>query len=240
MSSVENYSVEPAFCPLCGENHRLNTYLREGNRVYIQCLVCRLIFVPAVFHIGADEEKAEYDLHENDIYDKNYRNFLNRLAVPLLEVLKTGQGPLYGLDFGCGPVPALATMLQEKGYSVAVYDLFYSPDQSVLQRQYDFITATEVVEHLRDISRELDMLWSLLATGGMLAIMTGIAPETATEFGKWHYIRDKTHINFFSKPTFEYLAHRWQAENMYKVKIDFAAANVVFFHKLQGRVMTRP
>ena len=39
-------------------------------------------------------------------------------------------------------------MLEESGHRVALYDVFYVPDTLALAASYDFITATEVVEHL--------------------------------------------------------------------------------------------
>ena len=42
--------------------------------------------------------------------------FLGRLAEPLVERLDPGAS---GLDFGCGPGPALAAMLTRRGYTVA-------------------------------------------------------------------------------------------------------------------------
>ncbi|MEI4850515.1 class I SAM-dependent methyltransferase, partial [Klebsiella pneumoniae] len=77
-----------------------------------------------------------------------------------------------GLDFGCGPGPALATMLREAGMDMALFDPFFYPQASVLERQYDFITCTEVVEHLHrpaEVFRQLDRL---LAPGGWLGVMT--------------------------------------------------------------------
>ena len=50
-----------------------------------------------------------------------------------------------GLDFGAGPGPALAAMMSEDGFDVAIYDPFFQPDAEALQRKYDFITSTETV-----------------------------------------------------------------------------------------------
>ena len=51
-----------------------------------------------------------------------FRNFLTTGNSSTL--LKPGD---YGLDFGCGPEP-LAAMLSEHGFSVALYDPFFYPD----------------------------------------------------------------------------------------------------------------
>jgi len=110
-----------------------------------------------------------------------------------------------GLDFGCGPGPVLAEMLAAAGHSVALYDKFYFPDASVLQGAYDFITATEVVEHLEQPRAVLEQLTGLLRPAGWLAIMTKRVRDQAA-FARWHYIQDPTHIVFFADHTFIWLS----------------------------------
>jgi hypothetical protein len=180
-----------------------------------------VVFVPANFHLSPAEEKAEYDLHENDVQDAGYRRFLSRLLTPLLPRLPVvGRG----LDYGCGPGPALAMMLEDAGHHCAKYDLFYCPDQTVLAHHYDFITATEVVEHLGQPLEVLDRLWAQLNAGGVLAIMTKrVIDQTA--FKNWHYKNDPTHIVFFADQTFEWLSERWQAQ------LEFIDKDVVFLTK---------
>ena len=70
-----------------------------------------------------------------------------------------------GLDFGCGPAPALAAMLEEGGCVMNLYDPFYRPDRGSLGQSYQFITATEVVEHLHRPGEELAALWEALEPG---------------------------------------------------------------------------
>ena len=72
-------------CPLCHGN--ATCFIEDEHRQYIQCEKCALIFVPTEFHLTREEEKAQYDLHENDPNDSGYRQFLSRLADPLLEKL---------------------------------------------------------------------------------------------------------------------------------------------------------
>ncbi len=177
--------------------------------------------MPPEYRVSAEEEKAEYDLHENNSEDAGYRKFLGRLANPLLTEL---DGAQEGLDFGCGPGPTLSKMLESAGHRVDVYDIFYHRDVSVFERRYDFITATEVVEHLVSPGTELSRLWAMLRPGGVLAIMTKLARD-ADAFARWHYKNDKTHIAFFSEPTFQWLATQW------KCRMQLVASDVVFLHK---------
>jgi SAM-dependent methyltransferase len=165
------------------------------------------VFVPPENYVSRYDEKAEYELHENDIDDPRYRHFLSRLTVPLAAQLAPGAS---GMDFGCGPAPALAHMLRNAGFSVALYDSFFVPDETVFDVRYDFISATEVVEHLHHPGRELERLWSLLRPGGWLGVMTKLVKSPAA-FANWHYKNDPTHVCFFSRETWCWWAQQHRA-----------------------------
>ena len=124
-------------------------------------------------------------MHDNNPADPGYRGFLAQLADPLCERLKPGDG---GLDFGCGPGPALAQMLEERGFSCQTYDPIYAPNRGQLDSQYDFVTCTEVVEHLHHPAREWQQFARLVKPGGWLGIMT----RCDDAFPNWHYRRDPT------------------------------------------------
>ena len=192
-------------CPLCGYA-RVSDYAKDGLRSYLQCKECRLVFVAQQFHLSSEDERAVYDLHRNSPDDPGYRQFLSRLADPLLERLAPNS---CGLDFGSGPEPTLSVILAEQGHQMSVYDPYYAPNQQALADRYDFITSTEVVEHLAAPGQELNRLWALLKPGGWLGIMTKLVVNR-TAFGSWHYKNDPTHISFFSMQTFQYLAQRWE------------------------------
>lgn len=209
-------------CPLCaGEN--LHHYHRDQRRDYLQCARCALVFVTSDYHLGAAAERAEYDLHENAVDDPGYRKFLSRLHQPLVRRLPVGA---VGLDFGCGPAPALALMLAESGFPTALYDPFYFPDQSALDTAYDFICATEVVEHLSKPGLELEQLWQKLLPGGYLAFMTKLVIDRDA-FARWHYKNDPTHISFFSARTWDW----WAAEH--SAALEIVGADVIFLRRGQ-------
>lgn len=200
---------DPA-CPLCGLAAPA-PFHTDAQRPYLRCARCMLVFVPGAHGLTPEAEKAVYDLHENDAGDPGYRRFLARLCDPLLERLPPGS---IGLDFGCGPGPTLSGMLSERGHRVHLYDPFYHADDTVLDRTYDFITATEVVEHLRDPGRVFGELFGMLRPGGWLGIMTKLVTDREA-FRRWHYIRDPTHICFFSRTTFGFLADRHGATHQF-------------------------
>lgn len=129
-----------------------------------------------------------------------------------------------GLDFGSGPSPVLASMFRREGFEVELFDKFYANDPSVLERAYDFITASEVVEHFENPRVDLDRLYGILKPGGFLGILTGMLPE-AGKFSKWHYKNDKTHVCFFSRDTFRWITAEWGAE------IEFPGDDVAIIRK---------
>lgn len=208
-------------CPLCGHRDG-NGFHRDRRREYLRCPVCALVYVPADSHLDTAAEKSVYDLHENDPADAGYRRFLSRLSEPLLQRL--GERSARGLDFGCGPGPALAQIMREAGHTVALYDPYYFPDTAVLAGDYDFIMATEVVEHLAAPGLELERLWRLLRPGGVLGLMTKLVIDQQA-FRSWHYISDPTHICFFSEETLQWWAARVDAE------LELVAADAVLLRK---------
>lgn len=205
-----------AVCTLCGATD-VRDFCRAVSRRFLRCADCGLLFIPPEDLPAALDERARYACHQNDPADARYRRFLSPMAEAILNA--TEQGAV-GLDFGCGPGPALAHMLSEAGRVIMLYDPFFAPDEAVWSRVYDFIVATEVFEHLHRPAFELDRLFGALRTSGVLGIMTAFAPDTAAEFAQWHYIRDPTHVCFFSRRAFEYIAMRWGAT------VRFPAQNV--------------
>ncbi len=210
-------------CGLCAGTETVY-YTADRYREYVICRTCNLVFVPETYRISGTKEKARYDLHENHPDDPGYRKFLSRLFAPVCSRLAQGAS---GLDFGCGPGPALAAMFREQGYHVDTYDKFYACNPAVFENKYDFITASEVLEHLHHPGCELERLWGMLKTGGILGIMTKLV-HSRQAFEKWHYKNDETHVCFFSKPAFQWLADAWQAP------VEFVGNDVVLITKTRA------
>ncbi|MEZ4704892.1 MAG: methyltransferase domain-containing protein [Bdellovibrionota bacterium] len=190
-------------CPLCETVDCMDLGFIEQKRFH-QCDQCRLIFLDPSMRLSPEQEKARYLLHENHVDDPGYRTFLSPI---LEEVLKRFPMPVRGLDFGSGPGPALAKMFDERSYPVDIYDPYFSPNPKVFQQTYDFITCTEVAEHLYQPYQEFSTLVPLLRNGGILAILTSMF-ENQKDFATSHYHRDPTHVCFFGKATFTYLAQK--------------------------------
>ncbi|HBC19886.1 MAG TPA: 2-polyprenyl-3-methyl-5-hydroxy-6-metoxy-1,4-benzoquinol methylase, partial [Alcanivorax sp.] len=154
-------------CTLCG--NLAQPFAQLDVRDFFRCGTCQLTFADPATLPDPETEKAHYDHHDNTPGDAGYRRFLSQLADPLCERLKPGD---CGLDFGCGPGPALAQMLNERGFACRTYDPIYDPDPAPLDQQYDFVTCTEVVEHLHRPEREWQQFALLVKPGGWLGIMT--------------------------------------------------------------------
>jgi SAM-dependent methyltransferase len=210
-------------CPLCAGSG-VAPWHRDRRRPYLACGTCALVFVPPDHYLSPEAERAEYDLHQNAVGDPGYRRFLSRLSEPLVARLSPGAE---GLDFGCGPGPALAAMLREQGFPVTLYDPCYFPDPRALQRRYDFICATEVVEHLHRPGDELARLWQCLRPGGVLGVMTKLVRDVEA-FARWHYKNDPTHVCFFSRATWQWWAARQGA------RVSFVGADVILLARAPG------
>lgn len=199
----------PERCPVC-TTQRIRRFMTLQDKVYWRCRLCEATFLAPAQWPDLDAQKVEYDKHQNDMDDPRYREFLARLGTPLLARMPAG---LHGLDFGCGPGPALARMLEEAGHTVRCYDPIYAPEPAVLEDSYDFVTCTEVLEHLHQPMAEFEMLNGLLRPGGWVGVMTEFQTSD-NRFDQWHYRRDPTHIIFYRATTLNLMGARlgWTLE----------------------------
>ncbi|MGI9383409.1 MAG: class I SAM-dependent methyltransferase, partial [Methyloligellaceae bacterium] len=191
----------PMVCPVCRAPSP-RQFLSIDGRDYWQCEVCEARFLDPHQQPGPQAERDHYLLHENDPGDPRYRKFLSKLAEPLLEKLGAG---MCGLDYGCGPGPALAAMLREAGQCMSLYDPFFHPDLQRLSQTYDFIVCTETAEHFHRPADEFDRLDTMLRPGGWLGVMTCFQTDDAL-FADWHYRKDPTHVVFYRETSLRMIA----------------------------------
>ncbi len=207
-------------CPLCLRSNIIQ-FARIEEKQYFKCLYCHLIFLNPIHHLPPSEEKERYSQHNNDINDPQYRKFLSNLYLPLTEKLST---KMKGLDYGCGPGPALAEMFKESNFTIDIYDPYFFPDESLLEKKYDFITCTETVEHFYQPNKEFKRLDSFLEEGGLLGIMTNFYNDSIN-FEDWYYRKDPTHVVFYAEQTFRAIA------SMMTWSIEIPDNNIVLFKK---------
>lgn len=192
----------PVFCRVCGQGG--TRPFPAAGILYHRCRHCAATFIDTASLPSPEAERKRYEQHRNDPEDPGYRRFLYRTAGPLLDRLWPG---CRGLDFGCGPSSAMGRIMEANGHFMHVYDPFFEPDETVLERTYDFITCTEVVEHFHYPKAEFERLGGLLNPGGYLAVMTCFQTDDE-KFANWHYRRDFTHVVFYREETFGVIARQ--------------------------------
>jgi 2-polyprenyl-3-methyl-5-hydroxy-6-metoxy-1,4-benzoquinol methylase len=203
---MDIHSSPPASepCLLCGAlAPRVATAARRPLHT---CPVCGLTFVPAAGHVSMEDERARYLLHRNTREDAGYVRFLMTAVGALERRVPAATGPLV-LDYGCGPTPVLVELLRERGYAAEGYDPFFAPRGADLTRAYEVVMATETAEHFRRPAAEFERIVRLVRPGGILIVLTALT-DVVTDFARWHYALDSTHVAFYSLKTFAWLAAR--------------------------------
>jgi len=189
--------------------------------LFERCSSCELILRKRSQQLNSEDALAFYRTHQNDVQDEGYRRFLSKVTKPLIVRLSSGA---IGLDYGSGPAPALTLLMSEAGFETLAYDPLFAPDGSLLKRTYDFVTATEVVEHFCDPSGDWASMFSLIRPRGLLAVMTewyrGQQPLSA-----WRYARDPTHNVFYTRVALAQIARHFGAD------VEFPADNVCIFQR---------
>lgn len=202
-------------CKICsGETYLL--FDEQFKHEYYRCLSCGFIYEAPKHHVSFEDEKKEYDRHNNSIEDEGYVNMFKRFLTSFQDDVSGNEL----LEYGSGPEPVFSQILKQEGFDVTSYDPFYLPDETYKEKTYDVITSTEVFEHFVEPLNEFEHLLSLLNDGGILAIMTQF-PKDDDHFKKWWYRRDVTHISFYTVETFEYLAKKYHMTIVYHNEKDY-------------------
>lgn len=192
-------------CKLCGSDD-CTLFASDKHRNYLYCTTCALIFVPASQWVPIEKERKRYQLHHNSADNDDYRNYLCS-CIPLLRRIPC-QNPVI-LDFGSGAEAVLTDILNQEGFSCHAYDPLFSVGLSSLQQQYDIVILWEVLEHVRDLNKEIELIRRLMRPEAALLIRTELWRHSSSDaFESWWYTKDCTHINFFSLLTIEIIAQR--------------------------------
>ena len=190
-------------CPLCGAPGPFAGVPDMRKRLLRLCSACRLVFAVSADLPAPEAEKSRYASHRNGPDDAGYVAFLRQAVAPALPFLKP---EMRGLDYGCGHTPTLHLLLKEAGLRCENYDVFFFPEWP--QEPFDFLFATEVVEHFHRPAIEWPRMLSLLKPGGILTVMT--APwEDLDAFRTWGYASDETHVAFYHRESLEWICARY-------------------------------
>jgi len=207
-------------CPVCLSSDT-SPYMEAEGVLYFSCLHCLAIFTDPNDLPTQEEEQARYLLHQNNPDDPGYRRFLEKLALPVAARLTV---PSKGLDYGCGPTPLLARIMEEHGHTMAVYDPYFARNPAVLSDTYDFITCSEAAEHFYKPAEEFARLAGMLRPGGILGVMTSLWDESI-DFATWYYRKDPTHVVFYHRQSFMTLAEQLH------LNCSFPAKNIILLQK---------
>ena len=193
-------------CLLCNtENSMEDFYHNEKSEVFWKCQHCGIISKAPEFHPTPEAENARYQLHQNDVLDLDYQKFLK----PVVDVVLREQSPQsQGLDFGSGRASVIAHLLRQKNYQITEFDPLFFPNEQILYSRFDYITCTEVVEHFKQPRKSFDNLLKLLKPGGKLYLKTSLT-DSISDFSKWYYHRDSTHVSFYNEKSLEYIKQNW-------------------------------
>lgn len=196
-------------CRLCGGAPEEKVLTSGDARKHFCCAECGMINTEERYFLTREEEKKRYLLHENNPFDKAYRDFLMKAVSPALTYITREQE---GLDYGAGPGPALSVILKEKGYKCADYDPFFF--DVLPEKQVGFIFATEVIEHFFFPKEEVKKMRELLLPGGFLTLMTQ-RYSSLENFEKWYYARDDSHVAFYHKKTFDLICEKFGFKKLF-------------------------
>ena len=199
-------------CPLCSTMAKV--FYEDKHKKYecdyFRCTTCNSIFAQREKLPDIEQEKARYELHNDNVEDKGYQNFVSPMT---MAIQKEHQKSANGLDFGAGRAPIISKVLQDAGYSIEQYDPYFHPFKELLEKKYDFIAACEVIEHFYHPHKEFALLKSLLADGGKLYLMSDMYDESI-DFSKWYYKNDATHVFFYTKESFAWIQKEFGFESL--------------------------
>lgn len=185
-------------CPLCLDS-KISHF--ETTHKYLKCSVCDLISLKPEYRLSPQEEKARYLLHQNDVEDKGYQDFVASLCHQIrCQVLPTE----LGLDYGCGEGPVTSYLLTKEGYNISCYDPFFKNDLALLNKKYDFAFLCEVAEHFYQPRTEFEKLIGLLRNKRFLFIKTELYDQSKP-FENWYYRNDPTHVCFYTVETMKWI-----------------------------------
>ena len=186
-------------CPLC--EHPSSLFKKIESKIFYRCTNCFGIFLTPNLLPTFDEEKLRYELHNNDVNDGAYQNFVSPITSRVLQDFSQESS---GLDFGAGTGPVISKVLEDKGFTIKLYDPFFHNYPELLENTYDYIACCEVIEHFHHPKKEFRLLQDLLSPKGKLYCMTEMFREQLI-FENWYYKNDPTHVFFYSEKTMKWI-----------------------------------
>ena len=195
-------------CTLC--HGVTGDFLQWEEREFVRCETCRAILLLPEYYLNYEEEQGRYLLHNNDVTDPRYKEFLSPITN---RVRNDFPNSSKGLDFGCGTGPVAAVELMKMDFTVNLYDPFFENHPEALKESYDFIICCEVMEHFHNPFKEFTLLYNLLNPGGKLYCKTRLYYDVM-DFGNWYYKDDPTHVFLYTEESLQWIKEHFQFKNL--------------------------
>lgn len=209
-------------CPLCEQTDSSNEF--DRCPMYIKCQKCGLVYIPRV----------SYPNYEEDYYffNSKYKRKQKRRANFFIKIIKSEikSNNIDLLDVGCGTGHFLYAC-NGQGWEATGADIslagiqlcnetndfqcvqFSHVDELLIHfgdNRFNIITLWEVIEHITDPIKYLEIIIKLLKPGGKLFISTPNVDSFYSKYLKenWHGFQGKMseyHIRYFNKKSLSYL-----------------------------------
>lgn len=200
-----------SLCPIC--SNVSDFYVKKNEYNLNKCTKCGFIFVdprPSMDELNHFYSTCYFDSHLNArrmLADKDAA----QQRIVHINKLFTGESHIKRvlLDVGSGN-SVFVSVACECGYNSSIVELNESMRESSINAiskwsclgevnsSFDVVTAWEYLEHVIDPYEELQLMYSLLKPGGVLAIsMPNKESLSQTSFAGWDQCKPPEHINYF-------------------------------------------
>ncbi|HST76181.1 MAG TPA: class I SAM-dependent methyltransferase [Acetobacteraceae bacterium] len=174
---------------------------------YVRCHECRFIFTDYLDGLTESEVGTRIYNSEYIRADPEFATIRpSHLADMLVGLFGPTRAGIEALDYGGGE-GLMARLASDRGF--ARYDSFdpYFADQVNPRRQYELVTAFEVVEHSRQPLATFQEALSYVRPDGVLLFSTQLQPRDVG--GDWGYIGPRNgHVSLHSDQSLRILAQR--------------------------------
>jgi 2-polyprenyl-3-methyl-5-hydroxy-6-metoxy-1,4-benzoquinol methylase len=220
-------------CNIC-QSVNIDNFLIKDNWEIVRCSNCKIVFVKnipsdrvleglyddAFFKDGQKSPTEGLKLHNNPAY-------IN--AIKRIERIKKYDhcnGRL--LDVGCATGIFLKAANASFKYSFGIDISKYATDIAVRelnvnakygticdmnfsQQYYDVITMWDVIEHVKDPDKYIDIISNIIRPGGLMILSTGNIESIMfkVQKKKWHLLIPPKHLFYFSPKTISMLLNKY-------------------------------